>query len=409
VIDVSSPDSLLNLRFEEETMNSPATDVLIVGGGVIGCLTAYELSKAGQQVTVIEVDGIASGASGTSGGWLTPYSHKLDSAMLAMSAKSLALHRELATVLQDDTGIDHGFEDVPYLRCALTEAGAVELRGWQADRAAEGTVMEWISPEDARQLTPWLTADIVGALVSRSEPTLDSYRLTLSAMQAAEKYGANVVSGRVAGLVRGERDGLAAGVTLEDGSTMMGGAVLLAMGPWTGSSGEWIGSPLPVTPQRGQMVYLAPPEPGEGPELLVGLSAVEVAGSMIKKRLSDTVVGATKEDVGFDRSTTAEAMEMMLAQMTAVSERVASARISGQTACLRPITPDGRPYVGRAPKWENVYVAAGHASEGIHYAPVTAYAIAGLIADGKSPVDISALSPSRATDGARLEFRSAGY
>ena len=378
--------------------NNLMADVLIVGGGVIGCLTAYQLSKSGLKVTVVEADAIASGASGTSGGWLTPYSNTLDPAMLALSPMSLALHRELATTLQEETGIDHGLEEIPFLRCALTEDGAKELRSWQADRATEGTVMEWVSPEEARRMNPWVTSKITGALLSTSEPTLDSYRLTLSALQAAEKYGASVVSGSVVGLSGETREGQAAGVTMENGSTLNGGAVLLAMGPWTGAGAEWIGSPLPLTPQRGQLVYLAPPETDEGPESSTGLSTVEVPGSIIKKRLTDTIVGATKEDVGFDRSTTPEALELLLTQMAAVSERVTSARISGQTACLRPITPDGRPYVGRAPKWDNVYVAAGHASEGIHFAPITASAMAGLIVDGKSQVDISALSLDRVSD-----------
>lgn len=375
--------------------DNSTTDVLIIGGGVIGCLTAFQLAKAGHGVTVIEADAVASGASGTSGGWLTPYSHTMDPAMLALSTESLELHRELAISLPEETGIDHGFEETPYLRCALTEQGAAELRNWQTERASEGTAMEWISQKDAREITPWITADIVGALLSRDEPTLDSYRLTLSAVQAAEKHGAKFVSGRVTGLTEEGEDGDATGVILEDGSKYSGAAVLLAMGPWTGACVDWIGSPLPVTPQRGQLVYLAPPEEEEGPDLEAGFSAVEVPGSVIKKRLTDTAVGATREDVGFDRTTTPEALELLLQQAATLSERVATARVSGQTACLRPITPDGRPYVGRAPKWNNVYVAAGHASEGIHYAPVTAVGIAALIADGHSPVDISALSLER--------------
>ena len=316
--------------------------------------------------------------------------------MLALSPKTLELHRELSNILPEETGIDHGFEETPYLRCALTEDGAAELMSWQADRANEGTAMRWVSPEDARQINPWLTADTEGALLSENEPTLDSYRLTLSAVQAAEKYGASVVSGRVTGLTRGATTRHATGVTLEDGSKVAGGAVLLAIGPWTGACSSWIGSPLPVKPQRGQMVYLARPEPDEGPELKSGFSAVELSGSVIRKRLTNTTVGATREDVGFDRSTTEEARDFLLSQMAKLSERVLSARITGQTACLRPVTPDGRPYVGRAPRWDNVYVAAGHASEGIHYSPVTAVAMADLIKDSTTTIDLAALDPSRA-------------
>ncbi len=375
--------------------NNSVADVLIVGGGVIGSLTAYRLSKAGHKVTVVEADGIASGASGTSGGWLTPYSHALHPSMLALAPPSLALHRELAISLPAETGIDHGFTEMPYLRCAMTEEGAGELREFQAIRATEGTVMEWISAEEVRQITRWITADIVGALVSNSEPNLDSYRLTVSAVQAAEKHGATFVSGRVTGLTDAGTEGRAAGVDLEDGSTLSAATVLLAMGPWTGACGEWIGSPLPIKPQRGQMVQIATDNDDETPPLEAGFSAVELPGSVLKKRLTDTVVGATKEDVGFDRSTTQDALVLLLEQASRLSEYVATAQITGQTACLRPITPDGRPYVGRAPKWDNVYVAAGHASEGINFAPVTAVAMADLIAGNEATVDISALSLDR--------------
>ena len=374
-------------------------EVVIVGGGVIGCLTAYFLAIRGVKSVVVEADAIASGASGTSGGWLTPYSHECDPVMIALSPASLALHRELADALPEETGIDHGFEETPHLRCALTEDGASDLIEWQAARTREGAVMDWLAPAEARALTPWLTADIVGAIRSDNEPTLDSYRLTISAMQAAEKYGARVLTGKVAGLGAAGAGGRCSGVLLEDGTEVFGDAVLLAMGPWTGQAAEWIGSPLPITPQRGQMVYLAAPSEDDGPDLEVGLSAVDTGGSILRKRLTDTIVAATREGVGFDRSTTREARDWLLERGATLSDRIMGAGISGQTACLRPLTPDGKPYVGAAPGWENVHIAAGHASEGIHYAPVTAMAMADLITSGASDIDVSALDPARAMAG----------
>jgi glycine/D-amino acid oxidase-like deaminating enzyme len=141
-------------------MGKSLSDVLIVGGGVIGCLTAYYLSKAGHKITVIEADTVACGASGKSGGWLTPYSHRNDPAMLALSPKSLDLHRTLSKVLPEETGVDYGFEETPFLRCAITEEGVSELQSWQVERAAEGNVMEWISPSDIRQVNSWVTDPI---------------------------------------------------------------------------------------------------------------------------------------------------------------------------------------------------------------------------------------------------------
>jgi glycine oxidase len=371
-----------------------SADVLIVGGGIIGCLTAYYLSQRGLSAIVIEADGIASGASGTSAGWLTPYSHKNDRAMLALSPATLRLHAELAETLPALTGIDHGYQPAPYLRCAVTEDGVAELLAFQSQRASESVAMEWLSGEEARAMSPWITANIIGALKSDNEPTVDSYRLTMSAFQAAEMGGARMIFGRVVGLIS-SGDGVATGVRMENGSEIHGDAVVLAMGPWSGAAAEWLDHPVPITPQRGELVYLAAPEEGDGPELDIGLNLVEDGSSILRKRLSDTIVGVSKEYVGFDRSTTTGARDELLINAARLSRRVEMASISGQTACLRPISADGRAYVGLVPGWDAVYLATGHSGEGIHYGPVTADAIAGLISDGRCEHDIAPLSPTR--------------
>ena len=371
-----------------------SADVLIVGGGIIGCLTSYYLSQRGLSAIVIEADGIASGASGTSAGWLTPYSHKNDRAMLALSPTTLRLHAELAETLPALTGIDHGYQPAPYLRCAVTEDGVAELLAFQSQRASESVAMEWLSGEEARAMSPWITANIIGALKSDNEPTVDSYRLTMSAFQAAEMGGARMIFGRVVGLIS-SGDGVATGVRMENGSEIHGDAVVLAMGPWSGAAAEWLDHPVPITPQRGELVYLAAPEEGDGPELDIGLNLVEDGSSILRKRLSDTIVGVSKEYVGFDRSTTTGAREELLINAARLSRRVEMASISGQTACLRPISADGRAYVGLVPGWDAVYLATGHSGEGIHYGPVTADAIAGLISDGRCEHDIAPLSPTR--------------
>ncbi|MDP6273134.1 MAG: FAD-binding oxidoreductase [Dehalococcoidia bacterium] len=377
------------------TAKSDSADVLIVGGGIIGCLTAYYLSQRELSTIVIEADGIASGASGTSAGWLTPYSHENDPAMLALSPATLRLHAELSETLPALTGIDHGYRPGPYLRCAVTEAGVAELREFQSQRASEGVPMEWLSGEEARSLSPWITAEIIGSLRSDNEPTLDSYRLTISALQAAEMGGARVISGKVIGLISSS-EGVASGVWLEDGSEVYGGAVVIAMGPWSGEAAAWLDQSVPVTPQRGELVYLAPPGDSEGPQLEAGLNIVEHGSSILRKRLSDTIVAASRECVGFDRSTTSAARDKLLINAARLSSRVETAHISGQTACLRPISADGRAYVGRVPGWDDVFLATGHSGEGIHYGPVTGAAIAGLIVDGASEYDIEPLSPARA-------------
>lgn len=118
---------------------------------------------------------------------------------------------------------------------------------------------------------------------------------------------------------------------------------------------------------------------------------------MVRKRLSDTVVGASSDFVGFDRTITSSARDELLISAALMSRRVETARISGQTACLRPVSDDVRPYVGPIPGWDRVYIASGHGGHGIHYGPVTAVAIAGMIANGASKYDITGLGPARAS------------
>lgn len=377
-----------------------SADVVIVGGGIIGCLTAYYLSQRGLKAAIVEADAIASGASGASGGWLTPYSASSDPAVIALAPATAELHRQLAASLPGESGIDYRYSPVTYLRTVFTEKGVQDLKRWQALRLAEGAPVQWLEPEEARTVSPDLTGDILGAVRSDIEPTVDSYLLTLAAATAAEKKGASIVTGRVVGLVTGKRaprasEKAATGVRLEDGSEISAGTVVLAMGPWTGQAGDWLGYKVPIRPLKGQMLHLAPPGPADGKEFKVAMSAFDLGGSILPKKNAGTIVGSTREDVGFDRTVTSEARDLMLAQGARLSKRVLSARLARQTACLRPLTPDQKPYVGPAPHWRGVFLAAGHYSEGINFGPVTGKTLSEMIVDGKSTHDLTVYSPQR--------------
>ena len=376
-------------------MTSPrSSNVVIVGAGIIGCLTACYLALGGVSATVIEADAIASGASGTAAGILTPYSGSCDPGLLALSRATLELHAALAETLPGESGIDYGYEMTPTLRCVFSEEGESDLREWQAARAGEGFETEWISPQDAREVSPWLTEGVLAVLQCEIEPMVDAYRFTVAAGQAAEKRGARFVTGRVTGLAADGPD-RARGVKLADGTHIAAGAVVLAMGPWTLEAGDWLGYPVPVQPQRGQMLHVAA-APGDEDERRVCLMAFDTGGSIVPKKIGDTIIGATREDgVGFDRTTTEAGRVELIEKAARLSERILSARMSDQTACLRPRPADGKPYVGRAPGWDGVYLATGHWSEGLHYGPLTGRAVAEMIVDGATGYNISALDPAR--------------
>ncbi len=376
--------------------NSP--DVVIVGGGVIGCATALYLSRRGVRMSVVEMNGVASGASGKAAGILTPYSGSCDPGLLALSPATLDLHAELAVSLPEITGIDHGYDERPHLRVAIDYEDISALTDWQSKRKAEGFEAQWLEPAEAKSLTDWLTADIVAAIECDFEPTVDANAFTTSVWAAAREGGAHLVQGRVVGLLE-ENKGRAAGVKLDDGSVLRAGHVVIASGPWAGEAGEWIGHPVPVRPQKGQLLYLAPAKEGESP---VSFGAMVKGGVVLPKRLTGTIVGATREEAGFDTTPTRDARDEILATAARLTNRIDPSDVVEHTACLRPIPQDGVPLVGAAPGWERVYLAAGHWSEGIHFAPVTGKWIADMIVDGESEYDFTALDPARFAGAAQV-------
>lgn len=368
--------------------------VVIVGGGIIGCATAYYLTRAGiSDVIIVERDRIASGASGYSAGILTPYSGSNNPGLLALSAASLELHSELAEELPIETGIDHGYDLKPYLRCAFGEVGLAEARQFFEDRRSEGLNAEWLSGNEAREVCDWLSPEVEGACFTEIEPTVDSQILTRSLLKAAENNGAQVMIAEANGISD-------AGVTTADGSEVNADVTVLAMGPWTNVAGNWLGYEVPVVPQKGELLYMHLPEDESGhidqDRPPATMHNMDEGGVILTRRLSRTVLGATKEDgKGYDREPSRYAWEFILPKVQRLTNRINKDSVTHHTACLRPMPADGKPYVGKAPGWNNVFIASGHWSEGVHYAPLTGKAISDLITTGTSETDISAISSDR--------------
>ena len=384
----------------------PSSRVAIVGGGIIGCATAYCLSRVGiSDVTVIERDEIASGASGYSAGILTPYSGSNDPGLLALSAASLELHARLADELPEITGIDHGYDLKPYLRCGFEEPGYVASQQFMADRIAEGLPAEWLSGSEAREVCDWLSDEVVGACATTIEPTVDSKLLTQSLLKAAQIDGAETKIGSAVGFC-GPEDA-PNGVKLSDGTIVEADAIVLAMGPWTKEANDWLGYDIPVEPQKGELLYMHLPSDEAGDADQGKPSAtmhnMDDGGVILTRRLSRTVLGATKEDGrGYDREISEYAWEFILPRVQRLTDRITKNSVTHHTACLRPMPADGKPFVGKAPGWDNVYIASGHWSEGVHYAPLTGKAISDLVATGESSTDISAIDAARLDDFRRI-------
>ena len=365
-------------------------DVIIVGGGIIGCFAAYYLGRHGLSTVIIERDGIGSQASGNAAGILTPYWGATTPALRTFAEESQRLHRELAQSLPEATGIDHHYGLVPFLRVAFTGEDEGELRRWYDARRGEGHAPAWLSGDEARRVSGgWLAPEARAAVLSELEPQVDAYRLVLAVAKGAEALGSQIRSGEVVGVCGGK--GNATGVVLADGAKVHGQAILLAMGPWSKLAGPWAGLEIPVEPQRGQIVRLSAP----GPLPETALIHAQGENYILPKISGELLGGTTWESAGFDPRVTAEGQTSIVEGALRLSPRAQNAVVEGSRACLRPLSFDDHPIIGLAPGWENLYVATGHGSEGILLSPATGKYLAQLMATGRSDYDLSPFSPAR--------------
>lgn len=352
--------------------------VVICGGGVIGASIAYFLSRRGVAATVIERVGLASAASGKAGGFLA-----LDwcdgTPLAALARRSFALHARLADELDGD---DWGY------RRLVTYGGSAGFR-----RRRGRYAVDWLSPEvniDQHLGTRETTAQVHPG------------KFTAAMMRAAQREGAELRLGQVTGLVRRNSGAAVEGVEV-DGETVLGDAVVIAMGPWSILAAAWLPSPAVYGLKGHSLVF----ETGtKVPADALFLEWREASGAVQTPELFPRSDGTTyvcaissEAPLPIDPAEVAPdpgAIERLEAMCRELSRVLASAKVLTRQACYRPITRDGLPLIGAVPGHPGAYVATGHSVWGILNAPATGEAMAELIVDGAArAVDLAPFDPAR--------------
>lgn len=362
---------------------SRAADVVVVGGGVVGCSSAWYLAREGLSVTLLERDDVASRASGAAAGMLLPFGEAAaEGPFLSWAARSLALFPALCEELRQRSGIDPELEQSGALHVAVDDAAEAALRDKVRRFARHG--LEWWEADAAREAEPRLHPALRGAAFSPAESHVRSPLLARAFAAAAAELGARVERGvAVTGLLRsGER---VTGVA-SDAGPCQAGAVVLCAGAWTGGLAPFA---LPIEPVRGQILSLE----GTRPPLRHMIVSDEIY--LVPKRDGSLVAGATVERRGFECRVTAGGMQRLLAASMGLLPALAEARFRDGWAGLRPATPDGLPAIGPAPGLAGLFVAAGHFRNGVLLAPVTGRLVADLVLGKAPPADAAAFAPGR--------------
>jgi len=362
------------------------SDVVIVGGGAAGCAVAYYLGLAGIKTTLIEREGIGTQASGYSAGGLNPLHGYLD-VLHPLGLESFRLHLTLWDDLKRLTGRDCQNHIISMVMVAFDEAELPELRQLlEVYEATAGFAAHWLDRAALRALEPRLAPEAGCGVYLYGNGVVDSQLYTVLLAEAATHYGATIRTGSVQGFQ--QANGRITGVQLEDG-VIACDQVVLAMGPWAKIAEAWLGIAIPIEPLKGEILRLQLP----GPALAHDFLGAET--SLCSRAGGQVWCAATEEWRGFDNHPSESARHLLLQRAIKLMPAIAEAMVVQHTACLRPVTPDWLPIIGRVPGWDNVYLATGGAKKGILLSPGMGKAIADLITTGHTDLPVAPCAPER--------------
>lgn len=363
------------------------TDALIVGGGVIGLSLALELARTSLRVMVIDRGELGREASWAGAGILPPANletaiHPYD----RLRGLSFNLHAVWAEQLRDETGIDNGYRRCGSLYLARTAGEAAALRGMWNVFQEERIAIERLDDEAACAREPALTAAVHAKRFRAAYDVPEECQLRnpwhLQALVAAcRKHGVELRPNCAANdfIVDGDR---LAGVQSAQGK-LVADRFCITSGAWTQTLLTRLAVANGILPIRGQMLlYRCARRP---------FTRVLNEGNryMVAREDGYVLVGATEEEVGFDKRTTEVALADLQAFATTLVPALADAVLEQSWAGLRPATFDGFPYLGRIPGLSNAFVAAGHFRSGLYLSPGTAVVMSQLIRGEAPEIDLT--------------------
>jgi len=371
-------------------MTDRSPDAVIIGGGVIGCVTAWELAQRGLSITLLERGTPGRESTWAAGGMLSPLAETAHhEAFFRLAVTSLDRWPVFAQRLRTATGTDVEFRPAGKLHVAFSAHEVDMLRGMHARGTGFG--VDLLSGDEARTLEPALAADVTAALLVGRDHRVNTRVLGEAAWRAAEGAGTRVRTAAPAQAieVRGpEQRRHVTGVTLDDGTIMHTPLAVIAAGAWSGRLAG-LPRPLPVEPVRGQMFAVDPASP-------LFEHVIEAPGCyLIPRESGRLLVGATSEHVGFQPGPVPASIAALLQAAVRVAPAIARLPIAETWAGFRPGTPDELPILGADPDVRGLLYATGHYRNGVLLAPVTGEIMAGLVTAGSTPFPIEAFRVER--------------
>lgn len=374
-----------------------STDVLVIGGGLIGCSAALHLARRGVTVRVIEKDYVARHASGVNAGGVRTLGRALPELPLSIAAK------RLWHALPELVGTDGGFRPVGQIRVAETEEQLARVRTRSATVAALGLAYteRVIDAAELYERLPALAPHCVGGLMVEDDGYALPYASTLAFRQEAERRGAQLHEGVTAAIPRREHGHWT--VRTSDGACYRATVLVNTAGAWGGRLAAALGDAVPLQANGSMLMVTARMPFFVGP--VVGAAGRSLS---FKQFPNGTVLigGGHRAAVNLDTNATSLDLDgLARAARTAIGlfPIMRTARAVRFWSGIEGFLPDGLPVIGPSRASPSAFHAFGFSAHGFQLGPIVGQLLAELITQGQPSLSLDAFRVDRFDDASRRE------
>ncbi|MBU4639046.1 NAD(P)/FAD-dependent oxidoreductase [Bacillus toyonensis] len=382
-------------------------DVLIIGGGIIGCSIAYYTSKYGRDVTIIEKGEFVSGTSSRCDGNILAIDKDpgFDSQMSLVSQK-------LVTDLSEE--LEHSFEyraPGSILVCESDEEMEAAQQ-WVNRQKDAGLPFRMLDRQDIREESPFFADDLLGGLECATDSTVNPYLLAFSLLAESKKMGAKAINHTEVKEMKRDIDG--SFIVETTNGTFTAKQIVNAAGVWAPKIGQMLDVNIPIEPRKGHIIVASRQQH-------VGCRKVMEFGYLISKfggkrkvdaltekygvalvfeptESQNFLIGSSRELVGFHTRINNEVIKCIANRAIRFYPKMADMMVIRSYAGLRPWTEDHLPIISRVDHIPNYYIAAGHEGDGISLAAITGKVIEELLNEKETIIPIEPLRLSRFTE-----------
>lgn len=382
-------------------------DVLIIGGGIIGCSIAYYTSKYGRDVTIIEKGEFVSGTSSRCDGNILAIDKDpgFDSQMSLVSQK-------LVTELSEE--LEHSFEyraPGSILVCESDEEMEAAQQ-WVNRQKEAGLPFRMLDRQDIKEESPFFADDLLGGLECATDSTVNPYLLAFSLLAESKKFGTKTFNHTEVKEIKRDIDG--SFIVETTNGTFTAKQVVNAAGVWAPKIGQMLDVNIPIEPRKGHIIVASRQQH-------VGCRKVMEFGYLISKfggkrkvdaltekygvalvfeptESQNFLIGSSREFVGFHTRINNEVIKCIANRAIRFYPKMADMMVIRSYAGLRPWTEDHLPIISRVEHIPNYFIAAGHEGDGISLAAVTGKVIEELLNEKETIIPIEPLRLSRFTE-----------